>query len=121
MRLHRLMVVAALLAVACKSSTSSYGSSGGGGGPGPTQVFMQSSAFNPTSRTVSVGTTVTWVNQDGYTHTVTSSSGPSSFNSGNVSGGASFQQTFSTAGTYQYYCTIHGTPTSGMHATLIVQ
>lgn len=45
--------------------------------------------------------------------------GTESFNSGNFSSG-SFVHTFSTAGDYGYYCQIHGTPTSGMHASVHV-
>jgi plastocyanin len=26
-----------------------------------------------------------------------------------------------TAGTYQYHCTLHGLPGSGMHGTIVVQ
>ncbi len=119
MRVTGLMAVGALaLAAACGSSTT-YGSSGGGGNPGPNQVFMQSSTFNPTTRTVAVGTTVTWVNQDGYAHTVTSDTG--TVLSGSVAGGASYAHAFTVAGTYAYYCTIHGTPTSGMRGTIVVQ
>ncbi len=120
MRYAGLTVVAALTVIAaCSSSTSYGGSSGGSGGPGPNQVFMQSSTFNPSSRTVSVGTTVQWVNQDGYGHTVTSDTG--TVLGGSVAGGASYSHTFNTAGTYPYYCTIHGTPTTGMRGTIVVQ
>ena len=116
MRLHHLITVAAIaLTSACGSSTSTSG-------PGPDQVFMQNSAFNPVTRTVSVGTTVTWMNQDAFAHTVTYSAGPgSAFDSGSIAGGGTYSHTFSVAGTYQYYCTIHGTPTTGMHATIVVQ
>lgn len=121
------VLLAALGAVLAGSacSSSSYGpSTGGGGQPGANQVFMQSSAFNPVTRTVAVGTQVTWVNKDGTTHTVTSSAvpaGAATFSSGNVGGGGQFQVTFATAGTYQYYCTIHGSPGAGMHGTVVVQ
>ncbi len=123
----RRVLVAALGAVLVGSacSSNSYGpGSGGNAQPGANQVFMQSSAFNPVTRTVAVGTLVTWVNKDGFAHTATSSSAPAgaaTFSSGNVAGGGQFQVTFATAGTYQYYCTIHGTPTSGMRGTVIVQ
>ena len=116
MHLSRVLVVAALgVAAACSSSTS-------GSGPGPNQVFMQGSAFNPATRTVAVGTTVTWMNQDGFAHTVTYSSGAgAAFDAGSVPGGGSYQHTFTVAGTVQYYCTIHGTPTTGMRGTIVVQ
>ncbi len=107
--------VVAAAAFACNSTT-------GSGGPGPDQVFLQNTAFDPATRTVPVGTTVTWMNQDGFAHTVTYSSGAgSSFNSGSVPAGGTFTHQFTVAGTVEYYCTIHGTPTTGMHATVIVQ
>ncbi len=115
MRLIRgLGISLVLVAAGCSSSTSPSG-------PGPNQVFLQNTAFNPTTLTVSAGTMVTWSNKDGFTHNVTSSSGPAAFSSGSLGSGATYQFTFMTAGTYQYYCTIHGTPTTGMHATVIVQ
>ncbi|MDA4126610.1 MAG: cupredoxin family copper-binding protein [Thaumarchaeota archaeon] len=62
--------------------------------------------YSPSSFTVKAGTTVTWVNHDGTAHTVTSK-GSSLFDSGNILTGGSFSYTFTHAGTYQYYCTIH--------------
>lgn len=109
-------VTLVIVAAACKSSSTSPS------GPGPSQVFMQNSAFTPATRTVAAGTTVTFVNQDGLAHTVTYGSGPgSSFDSGSIAGGGSFAHAFTAAGTYQYYCTIHGTPTAGMRGTIVVQ
>ena len=127
MRGIRAVVVAALaLVAACGGSTNPYGGGSGGGGgggqPAANQVFMQNTAFNPPTRTVAVGTTVTWMNQDGFTHTVTYSSGAGpAFDSGSISGGGNFSVTFNTAGTVQYYCKIHGAPGSGMHGTIVVQ
>jgi plastocyanin len=60
------------------------------------------------------------MNKDGVAHTVTYSSGVGSAFNGSVNGGGSFQVTFNTAGTVQYYCTLHGTPTSGMRGTIVV-
>ncbi len=119
MRLIGPLSVAALaLALGCSSSTTSSN----GGGPGPNQVFMQNIAFNPASRTVAVGTTVTWDNKDGVGHTVTYDSGPvTAFNSGTIAPGGTFSVTFDTAGTVQYHCTIHGSPGAGMHGTIVVQ
>jgi len=114
---HSLVVASMALALGCSSSTSA----GGSATPGPNQVFMQNLAFNPVTRTVAVGTTVTWVNQDGVGHTVTYDSGPgSSFNSGTLGGQGTFAVTFGTAGTVQYHCSIHGSPGSGMHGTIVV-
>jgi plastocyanin len=116
-----------LLAVAagCGGNNSTGPNYGGGGGPAPTpglnQVWQQNIAFNPSSMTVTHGTTVTWMNKDGITHTVTSGTPghpDGRFGSGNMAPGASFQFTFATAGTYPYYCSIHG---AAMTGTIIVQ
>ena len=43
--------------------------------------------FNPEDLTINVGDTVTWTNNDGMGHTATSTSGPTSFDSGNIASG----------------------------------
>ncbi len=65
--------------------------------------------YAPPSITVVIGinNTVEWVNNDTVAHTVTSNSGPASFNSGNMNAGATFTFTFTVAGTYEYYCEYH--------------
>jgi len=78
---------------------------------------MQGMAFSPATITVSVGTTVTWKNQDSYAHTSTSDSGV--WDTGNIAGGTSATTTFNTAGTYPYHCTYH--VSMGMKGTVIVQ
>ena len=68
--------------------------------------------FVPATMTVSTGTTVTWTNGDSTLHTVTSG-GAESGNSGNefdssyLAAGKTFQHQFGTAGTFDYYCTLH--------------
>jgi len=62
--------------------------------------------YSPSSFTVRVGTTVTWVNHDGTTHSVTSK-GSNLFDSGPFPTGGTFTYKFTQAGTYEYYCTIH--------------
>ena len=122
MKLVRLLCLGALAAgLGCgsKSSTGTVTPPG----PGADEVWMQSSAFVPATRTVSVGTMVTFTNKDGVTHTVTSSSvpgGAAAISSGNITGSGTFQRTFSVAGSYQYYCTIHGSPGAGMRGTITV-
>jgi plastocyanin len=46
-------------------------------------------------------------NRDQTVHTWTSTSGPGSWNSGDLNPGASFSFTFAAAGTYHYQCSIH--------------
>ncbi len=78
-------------------------------------VSISGFAFSPATLTVSVGTTVTWTNNDSTTHTITSDTGV--FNSGNVANGKTYSYKFTTAGTYAYHCSIH----SYMKGTVIVQ
>jgi plastocyanin len=62
-------------------------------------------SYSPSTLTVKVGTTVTWVSKDSTTHTVTTQ-GSSLFDH-TLSLGDTFSFKFTQAGTYQYYCTIH--------------
>jgi plastocyanin len=58
--------------------------------------------YDPSSMTVSVGTTVTWVNNGSTAITVTSPDGL--FDSESVAAGASFSYTFDTPGKFRYFC-----------------
>ena len=84
-------------------------------GPGTNEVWMQSLAFVPATKTVSVGTTITWTNKDSDTHDVVSNTGAFTSSSFGLNGTFSYQ--FNTVGTYTYKCTFH----SGMNGTIIVQ
>lgn len=70
-------------------------------------VEIKNYAYAPAALTVPVGTTVTWVNEDSVPHTVTGTSGPAKFDSGQLASGASWSGTFMTPGTYKYYCADH--------------
>lgn len=64
--------------------------------------------FSPPTFHVAVGGTVTWLNTDSTTHTVTSDPGDSvAFDSGSLTTGGVFRFTFMQAGTYPYHCTPH--------------
>src|SRR5262249_10165840 len=70
--------------------------------------------YNPSPINIAKGTTVTWTNHDNTAHTVTEGnpSGetpPNGFDSGMLAPGSVFTHTFATAGTVQYYCTLHPT------------
>ncbi len=95
-------------------SKSSSGSQQPTGGSNATTIDIHNTAF-PASTSVKVGTVVKWYNQDGYAHTVTSDDG-TSFNSGNLAGGATFSYTANTAGTFAYHCNLH----SNMKGSLVV-
>ncbi|MEO8233058.1 MAG: plastocyanin/azurin family copper-binding protein [Ignavibacteriota bacterium] len=95
-------------------SKNDYSSNNTGSTPGANEVFIQGMAFSPANRTISVGTTLKWVNNDAATHTITSGvpGTPSGvFDSGNIGTNGTFSFTFSQAGTFQYYCKIHSSMT----------
>jgi plastocyanin len=62
-------------------------------------------AFNPAQLDVSVGTSVTWTNNDSTAHTTTSDE--AGWNSGTLQPRAQFSTTFANAGTFRYHCAIH--------------
>jgi len=74
--------------------------------PGLNEVFIQNSTFSPSTITVVANTTITWMNKDGMSHTVTSDTG-TELNSGNIPANETWSHTFTLAGTYPYHCTIH--------------
>ena len=85
--------------------------------------------FVPNVRNITVGTTVTWTNDGGMTHTITTcdanhtvsqcpavdAAGLDTLDSP-VAGGSSFSHTFTVAGTYYYYCRPH----PWMQGTIVV-
>lgn len=73
---------------------------------------LESPFFTPDVLNIKVGTTVTFVNTDGNTHTVTSvkpgtTDADGTFDSGFIKTGRTFTYTFNTPGTYEYICMIH--------------
>ncbi|MFF7164439.1 plastocyanin/azurin family copper-binding protein [Streptomyces sp. NPDC008086] len=81
------------------------------------QVAMSGYAFSPATLTVTAGSTVTWTNQDTAPHDVKTTSGPAAFHSAMLNKGGSWSFTFTTPGTYAYYCTVH----PNMTARIVVQ
>jgi plastocyanin len=72
------------------------------------RVQMKDIKFIPPSVTVESGVRVVWTNDDSVPHTVTKDRGPGAeFDSGQVSSGNKFEQTFTAPGTVDYICTIH--------------
>ncbi len=67
--------------------------------------------YEPQDISVSIGTTVKWINEDNTIHTVTSGSpegGMSGvFDSSIIDGGNSFEYTFDSSGMFDYYCIVH--------------
>ena len=89
---------------------------------------MTTGAFSPSSRTVAANTAVTWTNSSGTGHNVTFAN-PAAALAVGAGGSGSFdapspsteQRRFAAAGTYQFHCSIHGSPTGGMQGSVVVQ
>ena len=69
------------------------------------EVKIDNFSFGPAALTVAVGTAVTWTNRDDIPHTVKSTDGV--FKSKVLDTDEKFSFTFSKAGTYPYFCSIH--------------
>jgi plastocyanin len=88
---------------------------------GATTVSLINFAFNPTTLTVPVGSTVTFTNNDSTKHTATEGKDGKKADGARfdlqLDPGASDSFTFDTAGTYNVTCLIH----SSMNMTITVQ
>src|SRR5438445_719559 len=100
-----LVLVINLMTVACaqsaqhatpvdnKSQTSTY------------VVKIDNFSFSPATLTVPVGATVTWTNNDDIPHNIVSSE--QKFKSKPLDTDDKFSFTFTSVGTYQYFCGLH--------------
>jgi plastocyanin len=70
-----------------------------------TWQYQSTKSYSPELIEVSVGTAVTWTNNDVIIHTVTDLGGK--FDSGFIQPDETWKYTFDSAGTYYYYCSIH--------------
>ncbi len=111
------VAVLALVLSACGGESNDEAEQGAPPSNGAT-VALKLIAFKPENITVASGTTVTWKNEDGTDHTVTSgtvtqqggaatSSPDGKFDSGTLKGGGEFSFTLSAPGTYTYFCKLH--------------
>jgi plastocyanin len=80
-----------------------------------TTVKIHDFAFAPDQLTVKVGTTVTWINEDDIPHTVVATG--KAFRSKALDTNDKFSLTFTAAGSYEYFCSLH----PHMKATVTVQ
>jgi plastocyanin len=97
------ILVFALVAslVGCSTKTTPSGN----GNLSKNVVHITNYSFQPESITINKGESVTWVNDDSVTHTVTSDT--NLFDSGSISADGNFTYTFSQSGTFRYHCSIH--------------
>jgi amicyanin len=73
--------------------------------PAIVEVKIDNFKFGPEALTIAAGTTVTWTNRDDIPHTVVSTEGV--FKSKVMDTDEKFSFTFSKAGTYDYFCSVH--------------
>jgi plastocyanin len=128
MRDSRLLVVGMVLAlglVACGSGGSpssssapaaSVGSAGGNLGSATVKISATDQlTFAPAMQTAHVGDVIQWTNTGSVMHTITFDSEPS-LSDPSLQPGGVWEVKFTTAGTYQYHCSIH----AGMVGTIVV-
>ena len=97
------------------NATNATGASGGGNASTSVSIVPGSStltdtAYQPNPIQVSVGTTVTWTNNDAQPHTVNSGENatPSGlFDSPIMAPQATFEYTYTEAGEFPYFCILH--------------
>jgi plastocyanin len=76
----------------------------GGAHAAETKVTIDNFTFTPAQLTLKVGDTVTWTNHDDIPHTVVSAG---KFRSKAMDTDGTFSFTFTAAGDYQYFCSLH--------------
>ena len=91
------------------SPSGSDGSADAGSGPVATSVvdLPPSYRFAPEAISVPAGTTVTWTNNDNFTHSVQFLDGGLPTEPLQMQPGASTTFTFDAPGTYRYQCHLH--------------
>lgn len=81
---------------------------------GDVAVKIGNFTFGPQEVKVKAGTTVTWTNEDDIPHTVVS---PNGFRSKVLDTDGKYSFTFTTPGTYKYFCSLH----PHMTGTIVVE
>jgi len=73
--------------------------------PASTEIKIDNFSFTPATISVTAGTTITWINRDDIPHKVMGSN--DEFKSKVLDTDEKFSYTFSKAGTYSYFCSLH--------------
>lgn len=99
-----LFALVALAATSC--GTDSTTSSGDNPPAIAATIHIADGEFEPREIDIAVGGSVMWINDDVTSHNVKFLE-PSTFNSGVMKPAATWIQTFTSAGNYDYYCDFH--------------
>jgi amicyanin len=99
------MVVAVLLGILSACGAPKYTAAHAADKAQTAEVKIDNFSFGPAELKVATGSTVTWTNRDDIPHTVVSTDG--AFKSKVLDTDEKFSFTFSKAGTYPYFCSIH--------------
>jgi plastocyanin len=83
--------------------------------PAAAEVKIDNFTFAPQRLTVKAGATVTWANEDDIPHTIVATG--LAFRSKVLDTDGKFSFTFTTAGTFQYFCSLH----PHMTGTIVVE
>jgi len=71
----------------------------------PVPIAIDNFTFNPQKLTVKAGTTVTWTNKDDIPHAIATAS--KQFKSKTLDTDDAYSFTFTTPGSYEYFCSLH--------------
>jgi plastocyanin len=73
-------------------------------------IFIKNSSYSPNPATVKVGQSVNFKNDDNIEHSATTTSGPTTFESGNIppNSAKNAPVVMSTTGTVNFRCRLHG-------------
>jgi len=107
MRICTLGVMALIIAVSVTAANPAQAAD--------TEVGIDNFTFAPQQITVKAGMTVIWTNRDDIPHTVTSKT--MVFRSNALDTGDKFSFTFTTPGSYPYFCSLH----PHMTGTIVVE
>ena len=107
--LGMLLVVLAGFALAAPAAPRAFAATAG--------VSVQDNFYTPASVTINVGDTVHWTWAGANLHTVTATD--MSFDSGSPQSSGTFDHSFNSAGTFTYFCQVHGAAV--MSGTVVVE
>ena len=123
-RLATLVASGAVLATLSWSAPAAASTPGAGrrpvGGESETvEVKVRDNSFRPRKLAILPGTTVRWSNAGRNEHDVVPNKG-SRFGVDELTPDQSYSYRFDKPGRYAYYCSFHGAPGAGQHASITV-